>query len=184
VRQVALEAADRDLAGVEFAPRIARSDLFLAAGGQALLHTLQHRSTNTLLSAETLVYSIIAHLLRHHTARPYVLPAPESRLSKALLGRLLEYIHAHLGEPLTLAELAAIVHLSPYHLARQFRATVGQTPHQYVLAQRLVAARLLIGERTLPLAAIAARLGFADQSHLNFHFKRRYRITPGELARR
>ena len=58
-------------------------------------------------------------------------------------------MHTNLSLPMTLAELAAITHLSPYHFARQFRVTVGQPPHRYLLDQRLAAARQMLAARVL-----------------------------------
>ena len=54
-------------------------------------------------------------------------------------------------------------------------------PHRFQLAQRVRLARRLL-ERGVPIAAVAAATGFADQSHLHRHFKRGLDLTPGEYA--
>jgi hypothetical protein len=59
-----------------------------------------------------------------------------------------------------------------------FKLSTGTTPHQFQIAMRVELARALLEEQ-LPLCEVAARAGFADQSHLNRHFRRRYGFTPG-----
>ena len=95
------------------------------------------------------------------------------------LRAVLEYIHQHLVTDLTLRDLAAIAHLSPYHFARLFKVSTGLPPRQYVIARRVEwAKQLLRGEDDLTLAQIAARAGFCDQAHLTRHFKRFVGVTP------
>ena len=100
-----------------------------------------------------------------------------------LCGRRLEaviaYIHQHLATGLTLSDLAAVAHLSPYHFARLFKASTGSPPHRYVIARRIERAKqLLRGGDDLSLAQVAARTGFWDQGHFSRHFKRLVGVTP------
>jgi AraC family transcriptional regulator len=82
----------------------------------------------------------------------------------------------------TLEQMAAVIHLSPYHFARQFKTTTGLPPHQYVIARRVERAQqLLRGDRDLGLAEVALRVGFSDQSQFSFHFKRIVGVTPGQF---
>ena len=89
------------------------------------------------------------------------------RLGKRVLGRLRDYIIAHLDEPIAVAALASIVGRSPYHFSRVFSRSVGISPHRYVVHLRLQRAIELIRDGRSSLAEIAARTGFADQSHLS-----------------
>ena len=98
-----------------------------------------------------------------------------ARRLKAVLG----YIREHLHAALTLRDLAAVAHLSPYHFARRFKESTGLSPHQYVIARRIEWAKeLLRGEEDLSLAQVAARVGFWDQGHFTRHFKRLVGVTP------
>jgi AraC family transcriptional regulator len=74
--------------------------------------------------------------------------------------------------------MAGIARLSPYHFARQFKASTGIPPHAYVIARRVERARQLLQGGDLSLAEIAARAGFLDQSQLSRHFKRLVGVTP------
>jgi AraC-like DNA-binding protein len=71
--------------------------------------------------------------------------------------------------------------LDRFALARHFRAAFATSPHRYLLMRRLQRARAMIGAgEALSDAAFAT--GFADQSHLNRHFKKAYGMTPGQWA--
>ncbi len=87
--------------------------------------------------------------------------------------------------PVGLGDLAAEADISPYQLLRAFTKITGLTPHAYVVQRRVDLARRLIA-RGLPLVQVAAQSGFADQSHMNRHFVRRYGASPGAfvIARR
>ena len=98
-----------------------------------------------------------------------------ARRLKAVLG----YIREHLHAALTLRDLAAVAHLSPYHFARRFKESTGLSPHRYIIARRIERAKqLLRDDDELTLAQIAARVGFWDQGHFTRHFKRLVGVTP------
>lgn len=65
-------------------------------------------------------------------------------LPQKRLRAVIEFIEGHLDADPTLADMAAIAHLSPYHFARQFKATTGLPPHQYVIARRVERAKELV----------------------------------------
>jgi AraC family transcriptional regulator len=104
-------------------------------------------------------------------------------LGKTVLERLRDYIIAHLDEPIQVAALASVAGRSPFHFSRVFTRSVGLTPHRYVLYLRVQRATELVRHRKLGLAEIAARTGFADQSHLSRWVRRVHgvpltRLTP------
>jgi len=76
-----------------------------------------------------------------------------------------------------LAGLARRVGLSRFQLIRHFSRHTGLTPHAWLLNQRVVRARGLLREGA-PLADVACRLGFADQSHFQRVFKAHVGVTP------
>jgi AraC-like DNA-binding protein len=120
-------------------------------------------------------------LLRRHT-RSNLHPVPERSEADTRLDRAIDLMRARLGEPLTLAELAAAAQLSPFHFLRRFKSRHHATPQQMLMALRLLDAkrRLARGERP---ADVAAAVGLADQAHLNRAFVRRYGVTPGRYRR-
>jgi len=85
-------------------------------------------------------------------------------------------------EPLGLEDLAAEAGLSPWHFLRVFRASLGVTPHQYLIRARLRhAARLLVTD--LPITSVAYEIGFGDLSNFVRTFHRAAGVSPRGFRR-
>jgi transcriptional regulator GlxA family with amidase domain len=112
-----------------------------------------------------------------HKAFPRLVPA-RGGLRPHAIRRVREFVDDHLDQRIDLAAMAAIAGLSTYHFARAFKLTQGDTPHVYVMQRRIERAQDLLVRTDLALSEIAARTGFADQSHLARHFRRRFGIPP------
>lgn len=96
--------------------------------------------------------------------------------------RAQEHLEASLDTRVSLEELGRLTGLSRFHLARAFTAEVGMPPHAYLAQVRVLFAKTLV-RAGYPLREVAARCGFADQSHLSREFKRLTQVTPGGYAR-
>jgi AraC family transcriptional regulator len=112
-------------------------------------------------------------------------PAPEIEKKRAVaafpkwrLMRVLRYIETHMGEPITLANLAATVGLSRMYFAKQFRATTGIRPHDFVLCKRIERAQQLLAATSDALVDIALSVGFQTQAHFTTVFKKVTGTTP------
>ena len=143
------------------------------------------RSANPLgpLYAESLTNTLTLYLLRHYSTGQVVRDLSNSRLTPAQLRMVDEYIHAHLDQKISLADLANCVHVSVPHFERMFRATTHRPPYRYVLELRLERARVLLERSRLPLAEVAYRCGFSSQSHFTTHFTRHVGVSPRRFAR-
>lgn len=104
-------------------------------------------------------------------------------LSARALERTLAYIHDHLCESFTLADLARAACISRFHFARLFRASVGSSPMEYVLKARMEAAKQMLARGDQKIAATAAALGFFDQSHFTRTFRRITGVSPKAFSR-
>lgn len=91
-------------------------------------------------------------------------------------------IRRHLGEPLSIAELAESARVSPIALARAFKHEVGVPPHFFLTSLRVARALSLL-ESGHSIADTATQVGFADQSHLNRYFRRILGTTPARFLR-
>jgi AraC-like DNA-binding protein len=89
----------------------------------------------------------------------------------------------HIDQPLNVADMAAEVGLNARYFISLFKDGIGLPPHQYQIAMRVERARCTLQNPDSSLCDIAADTGFADQSHLNRHFKRSYGFTPGAFRR-
>ncbi|WIV55903.1 GlxA family transcriptional regulator [Amycolatopsis nalaikhensis] len=108
--------------------------------------------------------------------------APPSSPADALDG-LLEWAGARLGTPLSVAELAARLNVSPRTLARRFAEQLGTSPGAWLLARRVAEARTLLEETDLPVEAIAVRVGLASAVNLRRRFRALVGTTPGAYRR-
>ena len=134
------------------------------------------------LLAESLATILCVHLIRHITGPRQRTTAADGVLPRCKLHRVIQYIMENLDGSPTLARMAAVAHLSPYHFARQFKATTGLSPYQYVISRRVERAQhLLRKDEELGLAEVALRSGFSDQSRFSLQFKRITGVTPRQF---
>jgi AraC family transcriptional regulator len=137
-----------------------------------------------LAMVDALVAAVSHAMVQLAGAAPPAADAPaRGGLAPRARRRVLELIDARLGGPLSVEDLAREAGLSPAHFARAFRETLGQSPHQFVLARRLERARLLLDAPNARPSEVAAAVGFADQAHLTRLFRRQFGLTPGAVAR-
>ena len=126
------------------------------------------------LQADHLVTELLLGLFKQYgRAVPTELPQRRS------LGWVPSYLSYHLGEPLSVADMAARARLSPSRFATVFREDFGQSPHQYFLHLRVEHAQDLLRGTDLPVKVIAEYCGFADVHHFSKAFKQRVRRSPG-----
>lgn len=177
----AIQRGDPD--HVEIIPSFFFTDPLLYHLGAELCSEL--RSANPLgpLYAESLTNTLTLYLLRHYSTGRVVRDLSNSRLTAVQISMVDEYIHAHLDQKITLADLAGCVHLSVPHFERMFRVTMHRPPYHYVLSLRLERARILLQQTLLPLAEVAAQCGFSSQSHFTAHFTRHIGLSPARFAR-
>jgi len=107
----------------------------------------------------------------------------ETRLAVALqpqneriLG-IMEYIHKHLAEDLSIDQLAEQFYLSKYHMMRLFRAETGQSVYGYITHRRLIQARELISGG-MPATQAAFRCGFGSYSSFTRAYGKQFGSTP------
>jgi AraC-like DNA-binding protein len=132
------------------------------------------------LAEATSLLDVLTLLVRRHAsdARQEDVAPRDSVVARTVR----EYLEANYQRNVTLGELSAVARVSPFHLARLFRRACGIPPHRYLEQLRARHAKRLIWAGQ-SLSAVAADVGFADQSQLTRHFKRHYGVTPGAYRR-
>ena len=143
------------------------------------LITLDWDEPGERLLASSLANEIVDHALLNQVGLRQGLRL-KGGLAPSLRRQMVDYIEAHLDQPITLGELALRCNLSEYHFARMFRASFGLPPHQYLLARRLHRACQLLRLGLMPLGEIALLCGFASASHFSNRFRQAVGATPGE----
>jgi AraC family transcriptional regulator len=115
------------------------------------------------------------HAVRHRPVQIY-----RGGLGSARLRRIKELVHAKLEFDLSLDEMAQAVGLSTAHFARMFRKSTGDTPHQFVLRQRLERAKAMLRAPDARVLDVAVACGFKTQQHFAQAFRDVWRVSPTE----
>jgi transcriptional regulator GlxA family with amidase domain len=103
---------------------------------------------------------------------------PPRKLMKWRLLRALRYVDEHVGETISLQDLASEVGISRMYFAAQFRAATGMRPHDFIQRFRVLRAQSLLKESDHSISAIAGLVGFQTQAHFTFVFKRIIGLPP------
>jgi AraC family transcriptional regulator, transcriptional activator FtrA len=89
-----------------------------------------------------------------------------------------QWMLRHLGEPLTVTQMAARAHMSSRHFHRRFHASTDRTPLAWLLEQRIARAKELLETTALTVEDIAERVGLGSPANLRAHFRRATNISP------
>ena len=131
------------------------------------------------LQQESLLLLLLTKLISRHSQEPIALP-PAGRENQAV--RLAQdYIESEYQRNITLKELATLCHISPFHLLRVFKNSIGVPPHVYLKQVRIRRAKNLLA-KNLPMSFVAQEAGFSDQSHFAKQFKKITGLTPKKYS--
>jgi len=189
LRQSVYEAAVSEIygcdsAGAELVPRFAILDPLLEQLAIAITNALRDGNGEDGLYIDTVAQMMAVHLARTHSSRSRpVRILPAKPLAGWKMRRVIDFIEDNLEGDLSLQAMAAEVDISPLYLARAFKAAVGQSPHQYVLARRIERAKELLRNTDLPVVDVALSSGFSSQSHLSHWFIRQIGVSPAMYRR-
>lgn len=96
------------------------------------------------------------------------------------MASVLRYMAEHAAAPHTVAGLARMARLSPYHFLRSFKSVTGVTPHQWLLRARLRAAAEKLAATKIPVTEVALDVGFEDLSNFTRTFRAEFGASPRE----
>jgi AraC family transcriptional regulator len=132
--------------------------------GRLFLDSIEQAMAVTLVSGQA---------VRHRPVR-----MSRGGLGPARLRRITDLVHDRLEDELGLDELAQSVGLSTAHFARMFRKSTGETPHQFVLRQRLERAKAMLSAPEARILDVAVACGFKTQQHFAQVFRDLCGISP------
>lgn len=138
------------------------------------------QSTESWLQRQCLMVTTFSHLIRRF-GEPLGKASKEDGGSPRI-SRVLEYMHAHAADDISLDILAGLIPCTSFHLIRLFKQATGLPPHAYLVRLRIEKAKQLLA-RGIPIALAAQECGFSDQSHLTRLFKKSFGITPKVYAK-
>ena len=129
------------------------------------------------LYAESLAIACAIHLGTTYPLTSKKVFAPKGKLSSHQLKCVIDLVHSSIHHAITLEDLAGSIHLSVFHFSRLFKNTVGVSPYQFVLRQKIEYAQTLI-KRKQSIGDIAYTLGFTDSAHFCNAFKKFTGVSP------
>ncbi len=172
-----------DLSGVrELCAVGERADPVLGGLMAALFADMNGQLERSPLFVDQLSVAIGIHVAQHYGSASHRTTSGAAikgrRLSARSLSMVQELMRSRLGGDLSIEELAEACHLSQGTFLRAFRQTLGITPFQWFLQQRLDRARDMLEFSSLTIGEIAVASGFADQSHFTRVFARATGASP------
>lgn len=155
-------------------------DILTSAGSAASLDLCLHlvRCDHGVDVASALARELVVPPFREGGQAQFIrtpLPDPDT---DTMFSDTLAWALAHLGDEITVADLARRSAMSPRTFARRFVDTEGTTPYHWLVRQRVHFAQQLLETTDETVDAVAARSGFVTASNLRKHFGRIARTTP------
>jgi AraC family transcriptional regulator len=133
--------------------------------------------------AETLGLLLLWELRHAADPKSPQLKTVRGGLTGLQLRRIKGFVDVHVSKGIGISELASLVGLSQFHFIRAFKHSVGLSPYQYVLSERISVAKELLSKRDLSVADVALAVGFSDASQLNRVFLKFVGVTPTAFRR-
>jgi AraC family transcriptional regulator len=179
LNQVAYESVGCDR--IELSLSLSESDTLSREILLALKTSLEQDISSNRFYVESMVTALSAQLIRNYSIYPQTLRNYQDGLSNHRLKKTISYINDHLSQNISLEELAQEVGMSKYYFCKLFKQSVGLSPYQYLIQQRVERAKKLLHQGNLSITEVALAVGFCDQSSLSKHLKRLTGLTPKQL---
>ena len=130
------------------------------------------------LYVDSLANALIVNVLRNYSVTKPKIAIYERGLSDRYLFQAIEYIDNNLSQSIKLEDLATHVGISKFHFSRLFKKSMGLSPHQYVMQQRIELAKQLLLTSNMSISDVALECGFNSHAHMGKYFRQIVGITP------
>lgn len=166
---------DRDLT-----PRVGYRDTLLHRLVERIAGQIHQDGAAATLFRQSLAQTLQLHIADHYADQPRRdhRPPGDRRLDRRDQQIIIDYLNSELDSRIDLDALAATVGMTASSILPAFSAAFGTSPHQYLIAQRIERAKVLLSAPGLSVTEIGARLGFSSPSHFATTFKQRVGVTP------
>lgn len=182
----ALDSFTKDLVqqNVLFQPLI-QEDKWLNRLFTSIYQENQNKQSGYKLACKGMIYELIAYLVRNYGVEN--LSEREGAKRKRELERLntvLQYIGNNYSEPVTIPQLAKMMHVSEGRFGHLFKENVGKSPLNYINEVRLKKTVHLLQQGRFNVSEAALEAGFCDINHFGRQFKKYYGCTPTEFIKK
>jgi AraC family transcriptional regulator len=178
LKRVAEETLGKNGDRLTLVPTFQSRNQQLEAIANLVMAEVQQHQPGGALYLDSLANMLAMQLLRHHGTTSSQVPSYEGGLPTYQLNQVLDYIDAGLAEEIRLSDLAELLGMSPFHFGRMFKQSLGISPHQYVIQQRIERAKSLLKHSDRAIIEIALECGFTSHSHLSKQFRKVVGMTP------
>lgn len=135
------------------------------------------RLTDALVIKEK-IYNILLKLIEKSPTKP------EIHEFSQCIQKAVEYINLHLGEKISLAEIAQYAYVSKSTLSSRFKTELKMTVLEYIQWKKMFKAEQLLKNSDLSVLEISKALGFSEQFYFTRYFKQFFGIPPREYRKR
>jgi AraC family transcriptional regulator len=169
---------------IELIPQVSIDDPIIQQLALALKLEIQTGCMSGRLYGELLGSALAARLAANYAVSKPAIGCKANGLSQSQLERVIDYMQANLTEDLSILDLATLTSMSASHFSRSFKQSVGISPYQYLMQQRVERAKQLLEKRSITISTIAVDCGFANQTHLTKVFRQMTGMTPKAYQKR
>lgn len=131
-----------------------------------------------LVSDRLLVKSVLLEILAEYIKAAAPAENEASDVEKSSLDCVLQYIHDHISEKISVAELASLIQLHPNHFIRFFKMHAGSTPASYIKKMRMESAKRLLEDTEMNIYEISEQIGISEPTYFSKLFKEYYSMPP------
>jgi AraC family transcriptional regulator len=180
---MARQAGAPRIGELAYQPGVGHDDATIRHLGASFLEALRQPDEANQLFIDHMMLALTAHVAKTYGGLRRAAEPARGGLAPWQMKRACEKLESDLGGKLSLEKIAAEFDLSVSHFSRAFRVSTGLPPHQWLLRQRVEAAKQLMTVRDLSLSEIAISAGFANQSHFTRVFSGVVGVSPGAWRR-
>lgn len=130
-------------------------------------------------------FMAVTHLMQliGHLSRCYSQVDRDRRRPVEQISEVLGYMERHYAEPLTVADLMRVAHMSQTSLMRTFDRVMGRSAIDHLIRLRISKAKSLLRRTTLPITEIAFQVGFNDGNYFSRQFRKLAGVSPRDYRR-
>ncbi len=145
-----------------------------------LLKRFMIEADNKVPGAKAVLHAIGVEIC-HTIIREIIGVSQNDKVSSRIeIDTVIEHIHSHIDEKLTIADMADVAGMSPSSFSRTFKKEVGIPPAEYLIQIRLDRAKKLLLAGDKSITEIALECGFNSPAYLSASFHKRFNLTPSE----